>query len=164
LDTITLHFSEPTNRGGYEVQARIGQSDLNLMFGFTHSMGSISGRWLSDTILVLTVESTVGATPPSIGNLNISCRGPIRVPFKPPAGYVFDPVFQPIMKNTGSHPCFRTSPPLEVDFGPSSMTISYLRAVSSPIPDTTYGNQDMIKVKFSEDTSMGGKRIGQLLR
>ena len=44
------------------------------------------------------------------------------------------------------------------------MTISYLRAVSSPIPDTTYGEDDSIEVKFSEDTSMGGKRMGQLLR
>ena len=45
------------------------------------------------------------------------------------------------------------------------MTISWLLAVSSAVPDTTYGNQDQIKVKFSEDTSMGGphRRIGDLL-
>ena len=38
-----------------------------------------------------------------------------------------------------------------------------LTQVSSPALDTFYGTQDQIKVKFSQDTSMGGKKIGQLL-
>jgi len=162
LDTISIYFSEPTDRGGYELNTRISLNNLQLMLGFTHAMGSISAQWSSDTLLVITVEGTVGATPPSIGNLNISCKGPIQIPFTTPEGYTFNPVFKPIMKNTGSKACFRTSPPLEGDFGPSSMTLNYLLAVSSPEADTFYGNGDQIKVKFSQDTSMNGKKIGQL--
>jgi len=161
LDTISIHFSEPTDRGGYELNTRINFNSLKQMLHFTDAMGSISAKWFTDTLLVITVEGTVGATPPSIGNLNISCKGPIQIPFTAPEGYVHDPVFKPIMKNTGSKACFRTSPPLVGDFGPSSMTIQYLLAVSSPSADTFYGNQDQIKVKFSQDTSMNGKKIGQ---
>jgi hypothetical protein len=126
-------------------------------------MGSISAKWQTDSLLIITVEGTVGASPPSIGNLEISCNGPIQKPFSAPEEYEFDPVFKPIMKNTGSKACFRKSAPLIGDFGPSSMTIDYVLAVSSPIPDTFYGNQDSIKVKFSQDTSMNGRKIGQLL-
>lgn len=38
-----MYFSEPTDRGGFEIDARISQSDLNLMLDFTHGMGSVSG-------------------------------------------------------------------------------------------------------------------------
>ena len=163
LDIITISFSEPTDRAGFELNARIPQGTINLMLSFTHKMGSIAAKWVTDSKIILTVEGTVGATPPSIGNLNISCKGQIQIPFVAPQGYVFDPVFRPIMKRTGSKACFRTSPPLQGDFGPSAMSIDYLLAVSSPVPDSKYGNQDSIKVKFNQDTSMGGKKIGQLL-
>ena len=129
LDTISIYFSEPTDRAGFELNTRINQNSLDSMFSFTHKMGSISAKWLNDMLLVITVEGTVGASPPSIDSLQISCKGPIQIPFTEPENYVFSPVFKPILKNTGSKACFRTSPTLVGDFGPSSMYINYLLAV-----------------------------------
>ena len=74
LRTITIIFSERTDRAGFELNARIPQGTINLMFSFTYSMGSIAAKWVTDSKIILTVEGTVGATGTKIPSRSKSTK------------------------------------------------------------------------------------------
>lgn len=68
LDTITITFSIPTNRNGMNNGDRLSRTQLLALFLFSESMGnSFSGEWVNAQTLMLTVEGTSGAAPPTIG-------------------------------------------------------------------------------------------------
>lgn len=70
LDTITITFSIATNRAGRNNGDRLSRTQVLSLFLFAESMGnSFSGEWVSASVLVLTVEGTAGASPPTIGGL-----------------------------------------------------------------------------------------------
>ena len=77
FDTITIGFSEPTDRTGFELNSRIPQTTINLMLSFTHKMGSIirvETKWVTDSKIILTVEGTVGATGTKIPSRSKSTK------------------------------------------------------------------------------------------
>ena len=68
LDTITIRFSIPTNRAGKNNGDRLSRSQVLALFLFSENVGnSFSGEWVNAQTLVLTVEGTAGASPPTIG-------------------------------------------------------------------------------------------------
>ena len=70
LDTITITFSIATNRGGRNNGDRLSRSQVLALFLFAESLGnSFSGEWVNARTLVLTVEGTAGASPPTIDGL-----------------------------------------------------------------------------------------------
>ena len=150
LDTITITFSIPTNRNGKANGDRLSRSELMQLFLFSENMGNaFSGEWVTASVLVLTVEGTSGASPPSIGSFMLTCRINGGALLRNEIGT--------------SRPCSQPSPVLTGDFGPSNIQISSLFASDPTGLGARYRAGNTISVTFSEDTNLGGYSLGQIM-
>jgi len=138
-DTITIEFDGPTNQ-----PTAAEKSDIDSLFTFIQDGGPISmgknyiGSWNSPTTLVISFIDTQNHQSPTVDSLQIMLNEPSEI------------------KNEDllSLPSVGISPLLEGDFGtPSGPTITLITA-SDPEPVTSgFSNNDIITVRFSEDTN-----------
>ncbi|KAJ1490594.1 hypothetical protein T484DRAFT_1776697 [Baffinella frigidus] len=84
-NTITVVFSESTNRGGFggvgETNAVMTKANVDNTFSFTNSLGNgYTGQWTSRTTLVITItdDSNSGPPVPSTFKLTVVVSGNIR--------------------------------------------------------------------------------------
>lgn len=136
-DTITLVFSEATNRpGGGEVLSKIV---VDSFFSFSKDLESnYSAVWTSDTHLVVTIHSISGLIPPAIGELTVTVLLEANL----------------LNKMETSLPSISTSPPLQGNWGerPGPAILSIVASDPSN-GDAVFGNGDEILVTFSEPTN-----------
>lgn len=70
-DTITITFSRSTNYAHYSPSALLSTDDVNSLFSFSQSLGSVyNGSWISASVFVITCINANGASP-KIGSLTV---------------------------------------------------------------------------------------------
>ena len=66
--TMTITFSEITNRALLYQSSKITRMQVDALFVFRYNMGqNYFGEWIDDQTLVLTITDPFGATPPEVG-------------------------------------------------------------------------------------------------
>jgi hypothetical protein len=66
--TMTITFSEITNRALLYQSSTITRMQVDALFVFRYNMGqNYFGEWIDDQTLVLTITDPFGATPPEVG-------------------------------------------------------------------------------------------------
>jgi len=71
-DTITVRFSEDTNRIGFAVGATMTKANLDSLFTFTQEIGDdYTGVWTDDSTLVISIVDSGSDNPPEIDGLRI---------------------------------------------------------------------------------------------
>lgn len=143
-DTITVRFSDPTNReGGNGVQTKDAVNDL---FSFSSSLdGAYSGRWINPSTFVITIGSDVGTVVPQVGAFKVTVVGAI----KNAAGT--------------SESSTSESPVLEGSFGSPSGPFIIDFVVDDPDnSDPAYSSGDVFTIRFSEPTNRPGGTGAQL--
>jgi len=144
-DTITVTFSEPTNRPLASTKA-----DIDDLFRFEQSSSLASlgadyvGTWTSVSTLVITIIDSTGATPPAV-----TPPGPAFT-MKVEVDGVND-----LRNQVGtSLPSDSESPALVGDFGvKAGPSITSITAADPDGADAVFGNDDTITVRFSEATN-----------
>ena len=133
-DTITVKFSEATNKPAVETQA-----SLDTLFTFSPSLDAVfTGKFIDpETLILTTIDS--GTVAPQVGvfTLKLNLNADLR-------------------SGTGtSAASISESPALVGDFGlKAGPTIQAIIADDSlPVDDTVFGNGDTITIKFLEPTN-----------
>jgi uncharacterized repeat protein (TIGR01451 family) len=133
-DTITVKFSEATNQPPVATRA-----NLDTLFLYSQVLGTdYTGEFIDPATLVITIVNPTGATPPSIGTLQLTVRTSANL--KNAAGTsLASSSVSPVLTGT-----FGTRD------GPEIVSID---ASDPDSGDAVYGNNDLIKVTFSVATN-----------
>jgi YVTN family beta-propeller protein len=136
-DTITIRFSEPTNRP--LGTGLLNKGDVDSLFTFTENLGNAyTGHWADASNFVITIVDSTGSTPPDIGVTTATVNAPAN------------------LKNSigTSLSSTSTSPTLSGHFGNRPGPFITDLVASDPTgTHGTYSNGITITVRFSEPTN-----------
>ena len=145
-DTLTITFSEDTNKA--QLPDQLTKAHIDLLLSFSESLGTdYTGEWMSNRVLVITARNVDGAGPPGIGSARATVRADAKLRNVPPV----------------CAPTVTTSPPISGNWG-----ILYPRVVSVVANDPTdknsvYSFLDTITITFSIPTNRAGRNNGDRL-
>jgi hypothetical protein len=145
-DTLTITFSEDTNKA--RLPDQLTKANIDLLLAFSESLGTdYTGEWISNRVLVITAQNVDGARPPEIGSARATVRADAKLRNLPPV----------------CAPTVTTSPPISGNWG-----ILYPRVVSVVADDPTdknsvYSFLDTITITFSIPTNRAGRNNGDRL-
>ncbi|AFS80974.1 hypothetical protein NKOR_05440 [Candidatus Nitrosopumilus koreensis AR1] len=156
-DTITVRFSEDTNRAGYTLTQTLNEDQVSGLFFFAQNSKEIAfksatsgedmyGKWINDKEFKITITNT-GSANPLVGAMTMSMQTGSG------------------LKNAAGTSAESTSisPPLSGTWGISLGPKIILLEASDPDGSTQsgdYGDGDVITAVFSENTNM--KPVGKI--
>ena len=144
-DTITVTFSEPTNRANMP-EAGATKADIDRLFDFSHNLGlDYTGHWPDRLTLVITIVNKHDNSQPTVGGLYVTTKeeGKLRnYPASTNAALISGNRNSTILKLAG-------------DFGPSTIYIRAFRASSPESLSDVYNVGAAFTIYFSELTNRG---------
>jgi len=135
--TMTVQFSEITNRAGFP-RVAVTRQQLDALFSFYYNIGSdYTGQWTNDATLVITITNPFGATPPQIGQSIAVVKASANLRSVPPI----------------TAACKAASPPMVGKFGPGNIQVTTFRGSDPSGKDNVFGTGDVIDVVFNIPTN-----------
>jgi hypothetical protein len=135
-DTLTLAFSENTDRAGMGGGVDVSKEQVDALFNFSTPLAeNYTGEWIDNATFVVTISGVAANyTPPYIFDFTLTMLAGGRIRNYPPT----------------SAPTVTTSVTLTGGWGPSSLYVVSVFGNDADDGDSVYGVEDTINITFNQ--------------
>jgi hypothetical protein len=135
-DTLTLEFSENTDRAGFGGGVDVSKEQVDSLFNFSTPLAqNYTGAWIDNATFVVTItDVAANYTPPYIFDFTLTMLAGGKIRNYPPT----------------SAPTVTTSVTLTGGWGPSSLYVVSVFGNDADEGDSVYGGEDTINITFNQ--------------